>query len=71
MGMLSTQRPGRFNPGKSRYPLYRRMAGPQGPTGRVGKSSHTPAFDPRTFQPLARRYTDCAFPALLFHGYRR
>ena len=33
-------RPGRFNPGKeTRYPLYRRLGGPQGRSGRVRKIS--------------------------------
>jgi hypothetical protein len=34
----STPRPGRFTPGKeTRYPLYRRLGGPQGLFGRVRK----------------------------------
>ena len=36
-----TPRPGRFIPGKdTRYPLYRRLRGPQGRSGRVRKKSH-------------------------------
>ena len=38
-GGWSTPRPGRFNPGKTRYPLYRRLGGPQGRSGRVRKTS--------------------------------
>ena len=35
-GGWSTPRPGRFTPGKeTRYPLYRRLCGPQGRSGRV------------------------------------
>jgi hypothetical protein len=34
-----TPRPGRFTPGKTRYPLYRRLGGPQGRSGRVQKIS--------------------------------
>jgi hypothetical protein len=30
-----TPRPGRFTPGKTRYPLYRRLGGPQGRSGRI------------------------------------
>jgi len=30
-----------------------------------GKSPYPPAFDPRTVQPVARRYADCAIPAYL------
>jgi hypothetical protein len=50
-------------PGKTRYPLYRRLGGPQGRSGRVRKISPPPGFDPRTVQPVASRYTDWAIPA--------
>ena len=33
-------------PGKTRYPLYRRLGGPQGRSGRVRKISPTPEFGP-------------------------
>ena len=49
--------------GKTRYPLYRRLGGPQGRSGRVRKVSLPPGFDPRTVQPIASRYTDCTNPA--------
>ena len=29
-----------------------------------------PGFDPRTLQPVASRYTDCAVPALMLTYYR-
>ena len=45
-------------PGKTRYPLYRRLGGPQDKSGRVQKISPTPGFDPRTVQPIASHYTD-------------
>ena len=51
--------------GKTRYPLYRRLGGPQGRSGWVRKISPPPGFDPRTAQPVASRYTVCAIPALL------
>ena len=35
VGVWSTLRPGRFTPGKNRYPLYRRLGVPQGRSGRV------------------------------------
>ena len=44
-------------PGKTRYPLYRRQGEPQGQSGQVRKISTPPAFDPRTVQPVASRYT--------------
>ena len=54
-------RPGRFPPsGKTRYPLYRRLCGPQGRSGQMRKISSPPGFDPRTVQPVASRYTDYA-----------
>jgi hypothetical protein len=63
MGWLAS-RPGRLNPGKeTRYPFYRRLGGPQGRFGRLRKISPPPGFDPRTVQPVASRYTDCAMAA--------
>ena len=54
-----TQRAGRFTPGKeTRYPLYRRLGGPQGRFGRVRKTSPPSGFDFRTVQPVASRCTD-------------
>jgi hypothetical protein len=63
-GGWSTSRPGRFTPGKeTRYPLYRRLGGPQGRSGRIQKIPSPPGFDPRTVQPVASHYTDWAIPA--------
>ena len=45
-------------PGKTRYPLYRGVGGPQGQYGQVRKISPPPGFNPRTVQPVASRYTD-------------
>jgi len=42
--------------GKTWYPLYRRLGGPQGRSGRVRKFSPTPGFDPWTVQPAASCY---------------
>jgi hypothetical protein len=46
--------PAALPPGKTRYPLYRRLGGPQGRAGRVRKISPPPGFDPRTVQRVAR-----------------
>ena len=46
-------------------PLYRRLGGLQGLSGRLWKISPLSGFDPRTVQPVASLYTDCAKPALL------
>jgi hypothetical protein len=60
-GEGSASRPGRSLPqAKTRYPLYRRLCGPQGWSGQVRKISLPPGFDPRTVQPVASRYTDNA-----------
>ena len=50
-------------PGKTRYPLYRRLDGPHVRSGRVRKISPPPGLDPRTFQPVACRYADYVIPA--------
>jgi hypothetical protein len=50
-------------PGKTRYPLYRRLGWPEGCSGQVLKISPPPGFDPQTVQPAASRYTDYAIPA--------
>ena len=47
-----------LTPGKTRYPLYRRLGEPQSPSGRVRKISPLQRFKPRTFQPVAGSYTD-------------
>jgi hypothetical protein len=58
-GEVSASRPGRsLPPGKTRYPLYRRLGGPQGRFGQVRKTSSPPGFDPPPVQPVASRYTD-------------
>jgi hypothetical protein len=50
--------PATLPPGKTRYPLYRRLGGPQGRYRQVRKISPPPEFDPRTVQPVVSRYTD-------------
>ena len=60
-------RPGRFTPRKkTRYPLYLRLRGIQGRSGRVLKFSPLPGIDLRTFQPVAIRYTDYAIAAAVY-----
>jgi hypothetical protein len=54
-GEWSTPRPGRFTPEEeARYPLYRRLGGPQGRFGRLRKITPLPGFDHRTLLPEAR-----------------
>jgi hypothetical protein len=60
-GEESASRPGCcLPPGKTQYPLYRRLGGPQGRPGEVRKISLLPGFDPRTVQPAASCYTGYA-----------
>jgi hypothetical protein len=51
--------PAALPPGKTRYPLYRRLGGPQGRSGRVRKIAPPPppplGIDPRTVQPVASK----------------
>ena len=57
VGGWSKSRPGRFAPGKTRYPFYGKLGGPQDRSGQVRKIFPQPGFDPRTVQPVASRYT--------------
>jgi len=55
MGKWTTRRPGCFNVGKgARYPLCRRLGGPQGRSGQVRKISPPPGIDPQTIHPVAK-----------------
>jgi hypothetical protein len=51
-------------PGKTRCPLYRRLGGLQGRSGRVRKITPPPRFDPQTVQPVTSRCNICAIAAL-------
>ena len=50
--------PAALSSGKTRYPLYRKLGGPQARPGQVRKISPPPGFDPRIVRPVASRYTD-------------
>jgi hypothetical protein len=58
-----------LTPGKTRYPLYRRLGGPQGRCGQVWKISPPPGFEPRIVQPVASRYLDCRLTGGPSNGY--
>jgi hypothetical protein len=47
----------------TQYPLYKRLGGPQGPSGWVGKISSTPGFNPQITHSVASRYTAHSIPA--------
>ena len=53
-------------PGITRYPLYKRLGGPQGRYERVQNISPPPGFDSRTVESEASRYTDHAIPGHKF-----
>jgi hypothetical protein len=55
--------PAALPPGKTRYPLHRRLGEPQGRSGQVRKILPPAGFDLRTFQAVASRYTYYAIPA--------
>jgi len=55
--------PAALLPGKTWYPLYRRLGGPQGWSGQVQKILTPAEFDPWTVQPIASRYTNWAILA--------
>ena len=62
-----------LQPGKTRYPLYRRLGGPQDRSGWVRKISLLLKFDPRTVQPVASRCADWVILAqyVIYHtGYK-
>jgi hypothetical protein len=51
-GEWSAARPGRtLTPGKTPYPLYRRLGGLEGRSGQA-ENLAPPGFDPRTVQPV-------------------
>ena len=57
-GEWSAACPGRtLLPGKTRYPLYRRLGGPQGRSGQAENLALL-GFGPRTVQPVVSHYTD-------------
>jgi len=59
-GEGSAARPGRtLPPGKTRYPFYRRLGGPQGRSGRAENLVPT-GIRSRIVQPVVSRYTDWA-----------
>jgi len=49
--------PATSTPGKTQYPLYRRLGGPQGRSGQAENLVPT-GIRSRTVQPLVSRYTD-------------
>jgi len=68
-GEWSAARLGRnLAPGKTRYPFYRRLDGPQGRSGRTENLVPT-GIRSRTFQPVVSRYTDWATRHIYIYIY--
>ena len=69
--------PAALLPGKTRYPLYRRLCGSQDRPEQVRKILPQPGFDPRTVQSVAAfraliryiKYIKRSTHALWFHGF--
>jgi hypothetical protein len=55
--------------GKTRSPIYMRLGGPQGRSGRMRKISSQPVLDPKTALPLSNLYTDWAFLAQNYYVF--
>ena len=55
-GEWSTPLPAALPPGKTWYPLYRRLDGPHGRSGRVRKIEPPQGFDSQTIQSVVIRY---------------
>ena len=62
-GVWSASRPGRFYPGKDPVPIVQGARWAPEPVWIGAENLASPGFDPRTFQPVASRYTDYAIPA--------
>ena len=68
-GEWSAARPGPTSPpGKTRYPLYMRLGGPQVRSGRAENFVHT-GIRSRTVQPVVSRYTELATRSTILQMY--
>jgi len=64
-GEWSAARPGRtLTPGKTRYPFYRGLGGPQGRSGRAENLAHT-GIRSRTVQPVAQSLYRLSYPTYI------
>ena len=57
--------PAAFTPGKDLVPIVQEAGWTPEPVWIGAENLAPPGFDPRTFQPVASRYTDYAIPAPL------
>jgi len=67
-GEWSAARPGRnLPPGKTRYPFYRKLGGPQGWSGRAENLVHT-GIRSRTVQPVVQSLYRLSYRVHKMHG---
>ena len=59
--------PAALPPGKTVYPLYRRLGGLQSRSGQARKISPPLGFDPRTVRPVASRYPGSLCKLCTYH----
>jgi hypothetical protein len=64
----SASRPGHLYPGKDPVPIIQEAGWAPEPVWIGAGNLAALGFDPRTFQPVASRYTDYAIPALLLNS---
>jgi hypothetical protein len=69
-GRVVTSRPGRLTPVKDPVPTVQEAGWAAKPVWIDAENLAPPGFDPRTFQPVANRYTDYAIPAPRFPKYQ-
>ena len=60
------QAPAALPPGKTLYPLHRRLGGPHNEPGQVQKISPPTGIRSRTVQHVASRYTAYAIPSYIY-----
>jgi len=61
--------PAALPPGKTRYPLYRRLGGPQGWSGQVRKISPPPGFDPHNRPARSESLYRLRYPGPIWYYY--
>ena len=62
--------PAALPPGKTQYPLYRSLGGPQGRSGRIQKIPSPPEFDPQTVQSRSESLYRLSYPGPRLEGNR-
>jgi hypothetical protein len=61
--------PASLRPGKTWYPLYKRLGGPPGPVWTDAENLPSSGIDPRNIKPIESHYTDWAILAHEYHTF--